>query len=315
MSSNRKFSKPHLSRVVNGDIERAAEPETEKVQKKRLDAWISENHETINRSQAERLIKDGRVRVNGTPATKTSSPVGPDDNVEVELPEPAPKQPVEIPIIYEDDDVIVIDKPAGILSHVKGNSCSEYTVADLFKSKSQFAETDDTEGRTGNSSRQGVVHRLDRDTSGVMIGAKNEAARAKLQAQFSQRKAKKTYYAVVEGHLKNDQAVINLPIRRNAKRPTTFLVEAGGREAITNYQVKEFNNKYSLIELKPQTGRTHQLRVHLAHLGHPIVGDRVYGKPADRLYLHAAELEITLPDGERKTFSSKLPKGFKELVE
>jgi 23S rRNA pseudouridine1911/1915/1917 synthase len=305
VKKSKKFSKPDLSRVVNGDITPSDVPDTEKVAKTRLDTWIAANYEAVNRSRAAKLIEGGKVYVNGIQAAKTSLLIANSDDIRVELPKKQPKKPVELPVVYEDGDVVVINKPAGMLSHTKGDSCDEFTVADYLRPLNQ----DQTE-----NSRTGIVHRLDRDTSGVMIGAKNEQARTKLQAQFSQRKAKKTYYAVIEGHLKNDQAIINLPIRRNAKRPTTFLVEAGGREAVTSYRVVDMNNKYSLIELKPQTGRTHQLRVHLAHLGHPIVGDRVYGHEADRLYLHAAELGITLPSSERKVFKSPLPKEFKELV-
>ncbi|MDR0591424.1 MAG: RluA family pseudouridine synthase [Candidatus Nomurabacteria bacterium] len=303
--TSKKFSKPDHSRVINGDIVPPEAPEMPKSIKKRLDVAISEQFEAVNRSRAQKLVKSGKVHVNGVAADRASLLVSPDDTLDVELPKVHEAEPRELPVIYEDDDVVVVNKPAGVLSHTKGDSCDESTVADYLRPLNQ----DQPE-----TNRTGIVHRLDRDTSGVMIGAKNEKARAKLQAQFSQRKAKKTYYAVVEGHLKNDQAIIDLPIRRNAKRPTAFLVEAGGREAVTKYQVKEFNNKYTLVELKPQTGRTHQLRVHLAHLGRPIVGDRVYGHEADRLYLHAAELEITLPNGERKVFKSPLPKEFKELA-
>jgi 23S rRNA pseudouridine1911/1915/1917 synthase len=350
VKKSKKFSKPDHSRVINGDIELAEAPNKPENDKKRLDIAISEQYEAINRSRAQKMIKSGKVYVNGVAEAKAGLLVGSDDKVRVELPKIHDIAPQELPVIYEDDDVIVINKPAGTLSHTKGDSCDEFTVADFIESKianfyhkkgkravgdGGFADAPhDDNARRGASkahytnvekplvlshkrsanSRTGIVHRLDRDTSGVMIGAKNEQARTKLQAQFSQRKAKKTYYAVVEGHLKNDQAIIDLPIRRNAKRPTTFLVEAGGREAITSYRVIEMNNRYSLVELKPQTGRTHQLRVHLAHLGHPIVGDRVYGHEADRLYLHAAELELTLPNGERETFKSPLPLRFKELV-
>ncbi|MDR0397664.1 MAG: RluA family pseudouridine synthase [Candidatus Nomurabacteria bacterium] len=307
MKPGKKFTKPNLSRVINGDIAPKTEAENAPVPKKiRLDAAIAERFAAINRSQAAKLVVDGKVQVNGVQASKASLQVADSDYIEADLPQKATKTPVELPVLYEDDDVVVINKPAGVLSHTKGDSCSEFTVADFLRPLNQ----DQAE-----NNRTGIVHRLDRDTSGVMIGAKNEKARAKLQAQFSQRKVNKTYYAVIDGHLKNDQALINLPIRRNAKRPTTFLVKAGGREAVTAYQVKEMNNRYSLVELKPQTGRTHQLRVHLAHLGHPILGDRVYGTEADRLYLHAAELEITLPNGERKVFKSPVPPEFKVKVQ
>ena len=164
-----------------------------------------------------------------------------------------------------------------------------------------------------------LVHRLDRDTSGVVILAKNEATRTMLRNQFQDRKAHKTYYAIVDGHPKLDEALINLPIARNLKHPTTFMVDVKGKPAETYYKVIKKNDKYSLIELKPVTGRTHQLRVHLNYIGCPIVGDRVYNEKskADRLMLHAANLEITIPGEDsnvRKTFSAELPKSFNELI-
>jgi RluA family pseudouridine synthase len=148
-----------------------------------------------------------------------------------------------------------------------------------------------------------------------MILAKNETAAKWLQKQFSTRKVKKAYLAVVSGNLSHQSAIIDLPIRRNPKNPQSFKVDAGGKQAITEYSVLESNNNLSLIELKPTTGRTHQLRVHLSHLGHPIVGDSLYrGLPADRLYLLAKKLEITLPSKERKTFEVDTPNEFKIIM-
>jgi RluA family pseudouridine synthase len=156
---------------------------------------------------------------------------------------------------------------------------------------------------------------LDRATSGVIIGAKNAAALSWLQKQFSQRKVKKTYIAIVQGHLPNDHAIIDMPIERNPKKPQTFRVGAQGKAALTEYQVIKLNDTYSMLQLSPQTGRTHQLRVHLAHLGHPIVGDTLYGgKPAERLFLHALSLEITMPSRERKTFTAPLPELFGRIM-
>jgi len=160
------------------------------------------------------------------------------------------------------------------------------------------------------------VHRLDRATSGVIIGARTQHALSWLQQQFARREAKKTYIAVVEGHVKQPEAIIDMPIERNPKAPATHRVHANGKNAVTSYKVLLENERYSLLELRPTTGRTHQLRVHLAHIGHPIVGDPLYGsgKYGDRLYLHAEKLEITLPDGQRRTFEAPLPPEFNELV-
>lgn len=166
-----------------------------------------------------------------------------------------------------------------------------------------------------NGERAGIVHRLDRATSGVMICAKTPEALSWLQKQFSQRKVKKSYAAVVEGVLKEEEAVIDMPIERNPRKPQLFRVGINGKPAATAYKVLKSNRKLSLLALKPTTGRTHQLRVHLEHLGHPILGDTFYGgKPADRLYLHASSLEITLPNRERKVFKVPMPPQFEELI-
>jgi 23S rRNA pseudouridine1911/1915/1917 synthase len=146
-----------------------------------------------------------------------------------------------------------------------------------------------------------------------MIGARNEATATMIQKQFADRKTKKTYIAIVDGILKEHEAKINLPIGRNPSAPSTFRVDAKGKSAVTNYTVLGVDSNLSLVELRPLTGRTHQLRVHMKYMGTPIHGDRVYGKEADRLYLHAKELEITIPSGDRKTFTAPVPKAFAVL--
>jgi 23S rRNA pseudouridine1911/1915/1917 synthase len=148
-----------------------------------------------------------------------------------------------------------------------------------------------------------------------MILAKTLNAQKKLSKQFANRKVKKTYIAVVDGHLKENEALIDLPIERNPKKPQTFRVGINGKSAQTNYKVLKHNDKYTLVELKPTTGRTHQLRVHLNYLLHPIAGDIIYeGSKQDRMYLHALSLELTLPNSERRTFEAKLPSEFNKLV-
>ena len=158
------------------------------------------------------------------------------------------------------------------------------------------------------------MHRLDRDTSGVIILAKNEETQSMLRRQFQERKTHKTYFAVVLGRLKLDEARIDLPMMRDLKRPTTFRVDANGKPAETFYRVLKTDGVHSLVELRPTTGRTHQLRVHMKYLGHPILGDPVYGEEkADRLYLHAGRLEITLPGGVRKVFEVPMPESFNDV--
>jgi 23S rRNA pseudouridine1911/1915/1917 synthase len=173
--------------------------------------------------------------------------------------------------------------------------------------------TEHSQALSGN--RAGIVHRLDRATSGVMICAKTETALKQLQKQFSERKTKKTYIAIIAGRLANPEAIIDMPIERNPKQPQTFRVGRQGKPAITQYKTLKVSDNYSLVELKPTTGRTHQLRVHLKHLGHPIVGDNLYGgMPADRLYLHALSLEITLPNRQRVTLKAPLPNAFSRVI-
>lgn len=276
----------------------------EKKKKKRLDVWLSERDDAVGRSTWQKHIKNGHVTVNGTTDIKSSMMVGADDEVKVDLPEDGDFKD-EMPIIYEDSDVVVIDKPAGVLTHSKGELNDEFSVAVFLK---RFNKDQEETNRTG------IVHRLDRDTSGVMIGAKTVAGLKKLQKQFSERKVKKTYYAVVEGCPKAEKAVLDLPIARNMKHPTTFVVSPNGRPAETVYEVVKAGMGRTLLKLMPKTGRTHQLRVHLKYIGHPIVGDRIYGAKADRLYLHAAQLEVTLLNGERKILESKVPKEFLEAV-
>ncbi len=296
----------------------------ELVSKWRLDVFLAANAAELgaagelNRSAAQRLTKAGRVKVNGAVATSNSLMVGKTDDISVDWPV-ANTETRDFPVIYEDQDVVVIDKPAGVLTHAKGEATTEPTVADFVRRK---WDSKTPASQEVDSNRLGIVHRLDRGTSGVLIAGKNPAAVKKLQKQFAERKAKKTYHAVVSGVLKQDKAVIRLPIARNAKRPTTFIVSPEGKEAETLYEAIKTSpdGRYSLLKLTPKTGRTHQLRVHLAHIGHPIVGDGAYGGIAmqvhgDRLLLHAAELEIILLSGERKAFKSKPPKEFAEYVD
>jgi 23S rRNA pseudouridine1911/1915/1917 synthase len=219
---------------------------------------------------------------------------------------------INLSVLYEDDDCVVIDKPVGLLVHSKGAFNPEATVATWLQER--LTKGDNWEPDAVNN-RVGIVHRLDRATSGVMICAKNQVALSWLQKQFSQRKVKKTYIAIVKGTLDPAEAIIDMPIERNPKQPATFRVGSNGKHATTHYKVVEDTNGYSLVELRPETGRTHQLRVHLAQRGHPIIGDTLYdGTPAERLYLHAHELELTLPSRERKIFTSPVPQSFNDLL-
>jgi 23S rRNA pseudouridine1911/1915/1917 synthase len=280
---------------------------TEISRAERLDQYVAKRFPMYSRAFAAKLIDEGKVSVNGEPITKAGYKLRAEDTIiiDYEVTEQPPLPTIELPILYEDNDCVVINKPVGVLSHSKGNFNPEATVASWLASR--------VTSLTG--SRAGIVHRLDRATSGVMICAKSPEALAWLQKQFSKRNVKKTYIAVVQGTLTNEQAVIDMPIERNPKKPQTFRVGANGKPAITTYRVLTADNGLSLVELQPQTGRTHQLRVHLSQLGHPIVGDTLYaGRPAERLYLHAEHLEITLPNRERRIFEAPVPDSFQELL-
>ena len=289
----KKFSKPELSRKINGDIPFDTTPDSEETTKIRLDIATLEQYPRYSRATIQKFIKNGQVTVNGDIIDKPNTMI--DENAKINLRVENAANGEKPEVLYEDDDVIVFNKPAGMLTVSKGEFNPEPTLE-------QFGE---------------IVHRLDRDTSGVIILAKNAKAKSFLQKQFQERKAHKTYYAVTVGHPKVDHAIINIPLTRNLKKPTTFMVANQGREAITEYRVIDQNEKYSLIELKPQTGRTHQLRIHLAHIGAPILGDPVYNPKspkADRMYLHASILEITVPSGKRLTFTANLPEEFRNVV-
>ena len=270
--------------------------------KQRLDIHLSAIFDpSISRSLWQKYIKAGHVLVNHQVVTAPKFEVDETDEIALNLPEQE-QTSAELPVLYEDDDVMVVNKPSGLLTHAKGGLSTEPTVAEIIRPKTSFASDTD---------RPGIVHRLDRDTSGVLIIAKTADAAAHLQRQFAQRTTKKTYLAVTDGVPKLAAAKIDLPIGRNPSAPSTFRVDPNGKPAQTTYRVLTTTDNQALIELKPTTGRTHQLRVHMAHLNTPILGDRVYGKPdASRLMLHAHKLEITLPSGERKTFEAAVPKEF-----
>ena len=293
---SKKFSKPELSRKINGDIP-FDEPKNQKTETntERLDIALL-NFYPYTRGELQKFIKLGLVKVNGKVQTIASTPVAEEDELILEEPKTTTERP---PVIYEDDNVIIFNKPAGMLSMKKGAYLPETSIDD-------FGE---------------LAHRLDRDTSGVIAVAKNPETKGFLQKQFQERHAHKIYYAIVEGEPKQSHAIISVPLTRNLKYPTTFIPGPDGREAITEYKVLESKNGLSLIELKPKTGRTHQLRIHMNYIGCPILGDKVYnpkGRKADRMYLHAASLEITIPGkphNERKIFKADLPAEFNKYFE
>ncbi len=272
----------------------------------RLDAYVAENWPEQSRSTWQKLIQAGQVSVNGEIQIVTKTDVKEDDLIEVIEPTQADHSKESLPIIYEDDNVLVINKPVGVLSHSKGALNDEFTVAEFVRSKTTYK---------ADTNRPGIVHRLDRATSGVMICVKNDDTASYLSRQFSERTAKKQYIAVTSGVPAQDEAVIDLPIERNPKEPSTHRVGTAGKSAETYYQIIKQSDKHALVKLRPKTGRTHQLRVHLAYINAPILGDPVYGtEKAERMYLHAESLEITLPGGNRQVFSAPVPVDFDAQV-
>ena len=281
--------------------------------KTRLDVYLAENYSEFSRATIQKYIKNGFVKVNGKTAKKPKDAIVKGDKIDLEVPERTAEK-INFPILFEDENVIVINKPRGILTHSKGALNDEFTVADFFESRgARFSE---------GTNRIGIVHRLDRETSGVIIGAKNDETAKKLQKQFSERTAKKNYVEIVKGVLNPKKALIDLPIARNGSAPSTFMIHAKGKPAQTEYEVLNDNGDFSLVKLMPKTGRTHQLRVHLSYLKHPILGDRVYDKTItkaeaeNRMLLHAQSLEITIPpkngekDSQRMVFEAEIPENF-----
>jgi 23S rRNA pseudouridine1911/1915/1917 synthase len=277
---------------------------------KRADVFVSQQYPKFARSALEILFKNNLVQINGRIA-KAGSKLRLNDSVAIDE-ETLFREPenIDLPTLHEDENIVVINKPEGILTHSKGSINYESTVASFLQPKI----TD--KSLTGN--RAGIVHRLDRATSGVIIGVKNSEALKHLQKQFAQRKTKKTYFAIAEGWPTPAEALIDAPVARNPKRPQTFMIGPEGKSAQTQYKtIQNFEKKgkkYSLLELRPITGRTHQLRVHLNYIKHPIVGDPVYGTADKSMYLHAESLEVTLPGGVRKVFAAPLPQKFKDFI-
>jgi len=279
----------------------------------RLDRYLAEQCQ-ISRSYAQKLINEGQVEVNGR-AAKASQKLNAGDKVVANIPPPTPvslaPEAIPLKVIYEDSDLIVIDKPAGLVVHPAAGHRSGTLVNAI------LARCPDL-GTINGTIRPGIVHRLDRDTSGLMMVAKNEAAHARLSHQIKQRLIKKGYIALVSGHLSPEHGIIDAPIGRHPKDRKRMAVVSGGREARTEYKVIKYFADYTLVEAMPETGRTHQIRVHFAAIGHPVFGDPVYGKRSSllgRQFLHAHRLGFKLPSsGKFVEFKSELPPDLEEVL-
>jgi len=281
----------------------------------RLDKYVAEKCPELSRSQAQKLVADGNITVNDRVA-KSGVKLHVGDRVKITLPPPPPSplSPEAIPlnIIYEDNDLLVIDKPAGLPIHPAPGHYSHTLVNAILSYVPGLPESDD-------SLRPGIVHRLDKDASGVMVVAKNSVAQANLINQFKTRSVVKAYLALVKGHLTPEEGVIEAPIGRDPRNRKRMAVVAEGKEARTNYHVVKYIGDYTLVEVRPETGRTHQIRVHLSAIGYPVVGDPVYGVKSSYLsrpFLHACRLGFKLPStGEYKEFTSNLPPDLEQALE
>ena len=285
-----------------------------KPKENRLDKYLPKIAKSLTRSKAKKLIKEGAVLVN-------DRLVDPDyelkrgDRIKIDLPPPAALQvlPEKIPlkIVYEDQSLLVVDKDAGMVVHPTADHPSGTLVNAILHYLKAVPERD-------KSLRPGIVHRLDKGTSGLLVIAKSQEALDLLKKQFKDRTVVKKYLALVGGQIEPPSGVIEKPIARHPKNRQKFAVSQDGRGSITNYHVIETSGGlYSLVELAPKTGRTHQIRVHLASVGHPIVGDRLYGgRPASRMFLHSSYLEITHPTtNKRIKFVSNLPEELEKILQ
>ena len=283
----------------------------------RLDKYVAQMVPDLSRSRAQRLIEEGLITVNGE-AAKPSYRVEAGDRVVVRIPPPEPvevrPEPIPLDIVYEDADILVVNKPAGMVVHPAHGHRAGTLVNAILAHCPELAATDE-------ELRPGIVHRLDKDTSGLIVVAKNEAARRYLQRQFKRREVRKVYLALVEGRLEPPQGVIEAPIGRHPRHRKRMAVVEGGREARTDYRVLEYFDQHTLVAAEPKTGRTHQVRVHFASLGHPLVGDPLYGfrrqrLPLRRQFLHAQTLGFRLPaSGQYVEFTAKLPEDLRKVLE
>ena len=282
----------------------------------RLDKYVAEHLSDVSRSQVQKLIGDGCILVNDRPG-KAGIKLNAGDRLTINLPPPVSTtlvaEDIPVKILYEDDDVMVIDKPPGLAVHPAPGHPTGTLVNALLSHLSDLPDNGDR--------RPGIVHRLDKDTSGVMLVAKNTAAHANLTEQFKSRSVSKTYLVLVKDTLTPREGAIEAPIGRDPSRRERMAVvaESRGREARTQYRVREYLDGYTLLEVKPETGRTHQIRVHLAAIGFPVVGDKVYGVKSPnvpRQFVHAYRLGFNLPStGKYVEFTAELPPDLAQALE
>jgi len=289
----------------------------------RLDVFVTRRLPELTRSRVRRLIDEGMVTIDGRLPAKAGAPLEPGQRVHVTLPPPEPLAPapeaIPLRVVYEDADLLVVDKPAGLAVHPAPGHPSHTLVNAVLARCPELS-------RAGGEGRPGIVHRLDKDTSGLIIVAKNDAAHLALARQLKEREVEKTYLALVEGRLSPAEGVIDAPLGRHPRHRKKMAVVAGGRAARTRYRVLREIDGRSLVEVRPETGRTHQVRVHFASIGHPVAGDALYGRRATpgspagraglrRQFLHAQRLAFRHPrTGERLELEAPLPQDLAQAL-
>ncbi|MFQ5925572.1 MAG: RluA family pseudouridine synthase [Dehalococcoidia bacterium] len=278
----------------------------------RLDKYIAQECPELSRSHVQKLISEGYITVNDR-AAKGSLKLNTGDKISAIIPPSAPPsllaEEMPLNIIYEDRDLLVVDKPAGLVVHPAPGQPSHTLVNAILAHCPDLSRV---------SSRPGIVHRLDKNTSGLMVVAKNDAAQHNLSGQIKGRTVVKRYLVLVEGHLSPERGIIEAPIGRDLRHRKRMAVVSDGREARTQYRVISYLDNYTLLQVTLETGRTHQIRVHLSAIGYPVVGDEVYGARSPflgRQFVHAHHLGFRLPStGEYVEFSSKLAPDLEEAL-
>ena len=284
----------------------------------RLDTYIATKDKSLSRATIQRLLEEQNILVNGQ-SKKSSYKVKLGDSICINIPEikdtTIQAQDIPIEIIYEDSDIIVVNKPKGLVVH-PANGNLDGTLVNAIMNICK-----DTLSGIGGEKRPGIVHRLDKDTSGLLIIAKNDKAHLNMSEQIKDRKVKKIYIALVRGIVKEDKATINMPIARSKKDRKKMAVDKDGKEAITHFNVIKRYDKYTLLQIKIDTGRTHQIGVHMAEIGHPVIGDEVYSNGKNEFnvkgqMLHAKILEFNHPVTDKKMYmEADLPEYFKNIIQ
>jgi 23S rRNA pseudouridine1911/1915/1917 synthase len=280
----------------------------------RLDKYLTIQFPGLSRSQLQQIIRQGNVLVNAA-AARASQPVLQGDTITVFMSPPEPiepgPEPIPLDVVYDDKDIIVINKPAGLTVHPAPGHTGHTLVNALLSRYPEIAHT-------GEPDRPGIVHRLDKDTSGLMLIARNNEAYRNLISQFKSHTVNKSYLVLVKGKLETKYGIIEAPIGRDPENRQRMAVVEEGKEAKTTFRVKEYYDSYTLLDIKLDTGRTHQIRVHMAAIGYPVVGDTVYGVKSiytNRQFVHAYKLGFHLPSGNNyREFTCELPDDLKSTL-